>query len=440
MKQKKYRILLTVDHKWRDLPAYAYIAELLEEKGHKVFLVRNYDEIKWLEKFAPDAVILNHIIEDRRRDWVERLSDDIVLSILPTEGLPVHTKYFPVIFGEERKWYSRVDLLFSWFSSLKEFFKEEYVIDPSNIVYGGIPRFDFIYNRELFPYFKEEDIVKKTLGIDKDQKVIAFFLNFVNAATFEKDLEGWKKVLQDQGYDVERFVKLAKDDHNARECFTNTLNHLAKEFKDVCFIVKPHPNEDFSYYRERLPGNVKLVGEYYSFEIINISDLTIQRACTTGIEAAIMGKRSIEYDYDNPDAYPGDVFDGIWPKAKDKDELCLFIEDFLNSDYTRWETLKERRENIIEKYTGLNAGRASYVFVEKLIDKIAIKKKRNIRVKRIYVLFYYLEALAKDVYRTVFKDKLGRYDKVPKVKDIYLWRKKARRLIEDNNRKSEENK
>lgn len=279
-------------------------------------------------------------------------------------------------------------------------------------------------------------MVKKQLNIQKDKKVVSFFLNFVNAATYENDLEGWKKVLQDQGYEVERFVKLAQADHNARESFTQTLKHLAKSLPDVCFVVKPHPNEDFSYYRRILPENVHLVGDYYSFEIINISDLTIQRACTTGIEAAIIGKRSIEYDYDNPDAYPGDVFDGIWPKAKNKEELCLFIEDFLNSDYTRWDELKARRENILEKYTGLNSGKASEVFVQSLIKKIESKKQKKKNVRRTGVLLYYFESIAKDFYRTVFKDKLGRFDKVPKILDIISWRKKARSLIrrlEDKN-------
>ena len=56
------KILIAVDHKWRDLPGYVFLARLLESQGAKVFFCRNGLERFFVELYRPNAIIVNQIL------------------------------------------------------------------------------------------------------------------------------------------------------------------------------------------------------------------------------------------------------------------------------------------------------------------------------------------------------------------------------------------
>jgi hypothetical protein len=84
---KKKRILISIDHKWRDLPGHIFLGMYLEQVyGHEVIFARNYDELKYWRAFQPDVVVINHLIEENRRRWArEQLPPQ---DTTPTQGRP----------------------------------------------------------------------------------------------------------------------------------------------------------------------------------------------------------------------------------------------------------------------------------------------------------------------------------------------------------------
>ena len=55
------KILISIDHKWRDLAGYVYLKLLLEERGHNVYFVRSGFEEAFARGLKPDLVIMVHL-------------------------------------------------------------------------------------------------------------------------------------------------------------------------------------------------------------------------------------------------------------------------------------------------------------------------------------------------------------------------------------------
>ena len=425
-------ILIGVDHKWRDLPGYAYLAELLEKKyNHKVILVRNYDEVKYWQAFKPNVIIINHLLEKIRREWIKRLPPQIKVIILPTEGITTYTKNMANLLGGEREEYKYITALLSWIDFLEEYWHPGCFLDKEKIIPIGIPRFDFFFNSKIRSVFKSPEHLRKKLKIPYEAKVITFFLNFVYATVADRNIKLWKKILIDQGYNPRPYIKIAYKDLKAREKFISTIKKLIKTFSDYIFLIKPHPNEDFYFYKKYLNkiSNLKIVPNLYSIEALSISDLVVQRRCITGLEAAILNKPAIDYTYQTLEAYDGDLVKGIWPQANTEEELFDLIACWRRGNFKVWEMCRKEREERLRKWVSLNKGKATEKAAE-VIDKIA-----NETVPYSLYFFeilrtkfrYYIISLLKDIYRKIFPDRWGRYSKAPNFLDFWVWRYKVKR-------------
>ncbi len=83
------RILIAVDHKWRDLAGHVYAGLLLEQLGHVVHYARNNLEKNYISTIKPDLVLMNHLIPLKKQVFSRYLQkQNIRVAILPTEGMP----------------------------------------------------------------------------------------------------------------------------------------------------------------------------------------------------------------------------------------------------------------------------------------------------------------------------------------------------------------
>lgn len=83
------KILIAVDHKWRDLAGHVYAGLLLEQLGHQVYYVRNNLEKYYISTIKPDLVLMNHLIPPKKQEFAKNLQrQNIRVAILPTEGMP----------------------------------------------------------------------------------------------------------------------------------------------------------------------------------------------------------------------------------------------------------------------------------------------------------------------------------------------------------------
>lgn len=431
---KKKIILLSVDHRWRDLPGYAYLAYVLEHiYNHKVILVRNYDELKYWRAFRPNVIIINHLLENHRREWIKKIPREMKVVILPTEGITAYTKDMVGLLGGNRKEYALISAFLSWVSHMKEYWYEGCFFEKDRIFEVGIPRFDFFFDRNLRVIFQPPDYIKRRLKIPQDKKIITFFLNFVYATVAYRDINTWEKILINQGYDPEPFLKKAYKEIEARDNFVRLIKEALHKFPNLFFLIKPHPNEDFLFYKKEISAistSIKLIPNLYSIEALGVSDLVIQRRCTTGLEAAIMDKLAIDYDYGVSDIYDGDLVEGIWPEAKNKVELWDLIARWQNNDFYNWSILKEKRKDRLQKWVMLNKGKATLVAAEIIDRLIKNTSEYNVGIKEeaLSLFKYYLISFLKDIYRKVFPDKWGRYHKAPNFFDFWIWRRKVKKI------------
>ncbi|HAY22511.1 MAG TPA: hypothetical protein DCY27_10175, partial [Desulfobacterales bacterium] len=223
---------------------------------------------------------------------------------------------------------------------------------------------------------------------------------------------------------------------DARDGFCESLRECCEKYPDTYFIVKPHPNEDFNFYRRKLRAfrggrRVKVVPDAYSLEVLKISGLSVQRICTTGLEAAILGRPAVDFDYGVQGAYEGDVLKGIWPEAGSKEELFHLFDQWRNGDNGPWAASAERRRAVVNEWASLNKGEATKKAAGVIADlcESANGYQLGLIERALHMARYCVISFLKDVYRKIFPDRWGRYNKAPNFCDFAVWRRKFSGLV-----------
>src|SRR3972149_9571479 len=129
----KKHIVFFVDHKWRDLLISVYIKLLLEERGYRVTISRNGFESIVLPAIQPDAVIFNHVYEDKRVKVIKKfIKNGLKVIILPTENIPVLSRVKKLFAGAMTDM-SVVDKYFAWNRVIADAINEQKTIKPENV-------------------------------------------------------------------------------------------------------------------------------------------------------------------------------------------------------------------------------------------------------------------------------------------------------------------
>ena len=87
----------------------------------------------------------------------------------------------------------------------------------------------------------------------------------------------------------------------SRELISQILTQWCLDNPDANIIIRPHPNEQRQHYKrlvdeltKRGRNNIALITEEPIWDILNSTDVLIQRCCTTGVEACLMGLPVLE--------------------------------------------------------------------------------------------------------------------------------------------------
>ncbi|RJR21777.1 MAG: hypothetical protein C4581_01680 [Nitrospiraceae bacterium] len=444
---KSKHILFFVDHKWRDLLSSVYIKLLLEKKGHRVTIARNGFERFILPVVQPDAVIFNHVYEDKRVDLLRKyIPNGLQVIVLPTENIPVLDKVKQLFAGQMSD-LSIVDLYFVWNDEVGDIMRKARAIDESLIKVIGVPRYD-IYRQQLSSLIMNRKDFLAKYNLDSRYPVITMTTNFTLAGFAEKNIDFFNKDVKglksDQiGYDHD----LAIRDLKSREIFHDAFYKLVKDYPEVNFIIKPHPSEDHTPYYEIIDklnngpcrGRVAVVLTEYIWDVLNATDILLERSCLTGMEAWFMGKPTIELHL-NPDEWYHSV-----PMAGGSDEVTGYaqlrerIDHYLAGGKIEDAKLVHR-EGIINLWCGRLDGRACQRVVEEtdsfLEDKPPAQKSfswSDIKTYMLYYSFIYPDYRLLDLklYKNRGKkiDKLGRTDKYFRAGDIRYWEDRIRPLL-----------
>lgn len=293
------RILLLVDHKWRDLPGHVLIQLLAEQRGHRVGFVRNgfHWDAAWAQR--PDVLVVNHLLESSAVGEARRLAEaGIATVVLPTEGIPTlqGTRDLHAGAGQD---YGGIARFCVWNEPMRERMVANRVLPAERIPVIGVPRFD-LYRPPFDGILPSRDAACRRFGLDPARPVLLWATNFAQAAVWERDAafsqRDWTKLGLDQV--LGDCATFARGDVACRAASFAALRTVLERHADWQVLVKLHPSDDTVWFRTamaQLPaGRSALVDAAYIWEVLPAADVLVKRSCTTGVEAWMRGQSTIE--------------------------------------------------------------------------------------------------------------------------------------------------
>jgi surface carbohydrate biosynthesis protein len=445
MNQKN--ILFFVDHKWRDLLCSVYIKLLLEKRGYRVSIVRNGFERFILPVVQPDAVIFNHVYEDKRVNLIKRFkADGLQVIVLPTENIPV-MENVKKLFAGQMSDLSVVDLYFVWNNEVGDIMRKSRGINGSLIRVIGVPRYD-IYREPLSSLISKRNDFLAKYNLNSNYPVVTMTTNFTLAGFASKNVDFFKKDVQQLKSDrIGYNHDLAVRDLKSRDIFHEAFYRLVNDYPEVNFIIKPHPSEDHTPYYNILKkfntgtsqGRVAVVLTEYIWDVLNATDILLERSCLTGMEAWFMGKPTIELHLNPDEWYHSDLMAGGSDEVNSYEDLRQKIDYYLAGGKIDSDKIKHR-EKIINRWCMALDGRACLRVAEE-VDKFLANRRNatkrftwsDIKTYMLYYAFIYPDYRLLDLklYKNWGKkiDKLGRTDKYFRARDIHYWEDRIRPLV-----------
>ena len=453
-------ILIAVDHKWRDLAGYVYAGLLLERLGHRVDYVRNNLEKHYISSIKPDLVLMNHLIPTKKQEFAKYLQrQNIRVAIMPTEGMPTLEGMRNHMGGKHCD-LSAVDLHFVWNQPMADILRENQTLADDKIVVVGVPRFDF-YRKPLTSILLTKSAFLKKYELDTRYPLVTFATNFTQASfhTSNQDFYlrnakkyGRDKVIEELYGDLD---DVPKRDFMSREIFLDAFVKLVRNFPEVNFVLKLHPTEDHQFYKDLISKNlsssasrVRIIVHEYIWDVLNATDIELNRSCTTAIESWLIGKPTIEMQL-NPDEY---YFSAEFASGSDmvrsSDELVEKVSYYLSGASVP-QSLQRAREQFIQKWCHSPDGNSTKTMVENihhLLNHNNYSQNNDDDLpanwkQRVYYSFLTLgDHMGHDlrVYglrNTLTKnyvDKLGRFDKYFHKRDIIEWKQRLSLLPSHN--------
>lgn len=450
------KILIAIDQKWRDLPGYVYAGLLLEKLGHKVHFVRNNLEKHCISKFKPNLLVLNHLFSKKKQEFAKYLKrKNIHIALMPTEGIPTLEGMRRFLGGQYCD-LSGVDLHFVWNRPMADILRENKTLDDHKIVVVGIPRFDF-YKKSLSSTLLNRSAFFKKYELDVRYPLVTFATNFTQASFHTANQDFYLKNTSKYGHDkvfealYGDLNDIPKRDFMSRKILLDAFITLVRNFSKVNFILKLHPAEDHQFYKDLISKNlsasasrVRVIVHEYIWDVLNATDIELNRSCTTAIESWLLGKPTIEMQL-NPDEY---YFSPEHASGSDivrtSNELSEKVLHYLSGGSVA-QNLQHNRDEFIRKWCHSPDGNSTKTMVEYihhlLNDNNHTRNHGNPLPsnwkQRLYYSFLTLgDHIGHDlrVYglRNVltqnYIDKLGRFDKYFHKRDIMEWKQRLSRL------------
>lgn len=446
------KILLITDHKWRDLAGYVYLKLLLEKnKDIRVRLCRLGEDRFWVLHDKPDLVIYNHLYEDRKVKFVKWLKKHGVgVIILPTENMPLR-KGVEDLFAGKFTDLSPVDLYLSWNYIVADRIIELDRLPKDKVKIVGVPRFDFYCQplTKLLPA-KAQVQEKYDLNIDENAGIVLYSTNFTIASLCNKKnflYKDWDllKLNRVEGYKTQQIEGCMESDIFSRDLTIKSIEYLLNVFPQLQIIYKPHPSENHSFYKniikdlkKRYQGRFAFVTQEYIWNLLHISDLILQRTCTTAVEAWLFEKPTLELHMHSNEFYFSEEHASGSDIASSYEDIKKYVCHYLNGGKIS-DSKMNYRNNFLEKYCYKMDGKRTYEAAEIISNFLIGKEKTKYRISFKDFMRFYPKEYAKQLYRFcrnfirkkfIGVDRLGRIDKQFSKQDVKFWKKQLSLILD----------
>lgn len=437
--------------KWRDFCVNIYLKILLEKYYNtEVFLSRLGEEKVKTHFYKPDLVILNNLLSQEKVDFSYFLKKKgIKIVVLPTEGVPF-TQYLDVAAGRFVD-HSAVDLYLSWNHLVKNRMIELATLPEKKIKVIGVPRFDFYFKplNKLAPTKLE---IQKKYQLTQDSKapIVLYAANFP-ALCYQNNIDALYKEFDK--YNVTKLENQSKNDLKkmlevefyVRQKALEVVEKLLNDFPNLQIIYKAHPAEDHQFYEnyirkisKKYSGRFAFVVKEYIWTLIPICNLIIQRSCTTGNEAWILNKPSLQTLFHVQDFLTAEEYEKGSDVVRSYHDCKKYVEYYLNGGTINKEKLEYRKKLLDSWYDTLDGQRtieATHIignFIEASPQSrypLHLKEDINLILKE-YPKHMLRVMRNSYLLKTSTYDRFSRLDKIYSRKDIKIWEKKINSVLD----------
>lgn len=286
-------IILPSENQTREFDAKLLLACVLAERGHEVVIGARHYIHNRIADFEPGIYLAKDFRKPSERilALIAGLGHHIVAW--DEEGLvqPDAQLYYDRRYSN--KAISHVRSVFAWGPANRRLMEEAPHWPKLPIHDTGNPRLDLLRSELRGFHTAEVERLKTHYG-----QFVLFDSNF---ASFNSAIRNATPVLFDRNGVLSQYLQGRK---RLFERWQKVLPKLAKAIAPSIVIIRPHPAESHAAWQRvaELSDNIKVVHEGSALAWILAADVMLHSGCTTGVEAALMGRTAIAF---RPDDVPG---------------------------------------------------------------------------------------------------------------------------------------
>ena len=281
------KILIPIETSIRELTYKVYLSRSLSKKGFQCYL-GNKSSINYLTTIFKNYIYLDKGyhkgVSEKIYERVKK-NNGIVIS-LDEEGAVDFSNNSTLSKRYSQALIDNCKLIFLWGIKQHELIKKSRN-NINNLIVSGHPRFELLKPKFHFLYSKRSQDIKNKYG------------NFILINTnmgFGNNLRGDDFVVSNYKDRFSNIKSLIEYDKKKLNNLITLINKISIEINKT-IIIRPHPEEDLSFYKNIYKNNikVKIINEDSVVPWIIAADSVIHPDCTTAIEAYIIGEEPISY-------------------------------------------------------------------------------------------------------------------------------------------------
>ena len=341
MFKKKYRIVLLLNWKNRDMRGILQLKILLERMGHSVWVVSHGRMPLWnIYRIRPHLIVFPQVVAEVKMVKLAKKMG-CKIAVLHSEGTVSTKKAEGFYYKKDIDVGEAVDLEMVWGPNMKKIMLENTALADKQIYIVGSPRFD-IYRPPLSQLLMSRKEFCNKYQINLDNKIVVWTSNFVELERSKKQLE------HRQTFGSADVKKAAVASRKLREMQVKAFIRMAIKYPDVNFMIKLHPLEVKDYYSKKLSeskvSNITLFKNEDIANVVNVCDVLLHRGSTSALEAGFLDKPTIFMMFKPEESYLSFCSDVV----KNYEELCSKIEYYLFNHGKISDKIKKKPAKIYE--------------------------------------------------------------------------------------------
>lgn len=356
------KVSVPVEVKSRDLRGMVWLSlRILERDDNNKICIGETASIRdGLDIIKPDIYIqpgLSGIEQNIKSCEYITKAGGCVLVIETEGGVFTNDNYFRENLVHKKN-LEMSNIYFSWGQKQAEIV-ERVGSGDTEVCISGHPRFDLLH--------------KKLRGIYRDQaeqyqnKYGSYILVNTNFTAINRAGE------YSTEYSADRIEYGEKILHE----YTEMIENLHSDFTDYSIIIRPHPMEDLSYYRNRLSdlNDVHVLREGNVRPWMLGADTVVHKSSTSGIESALLETPVISYRPIKSEKYDADLPIAVSDEQTDYEGLRQAIANYIDTrDYS---LNRSQRAELRKYFHDINNEYAADIITES-VESITIDDPVNI--------------------------------------------------------------